>query len=276
MGYNLLKLLENHMRTVISKKIDDHEVIIGFDRPVVDPVATKKVVIDILEKDGDLKKIFDLSEALRVKIDEYHKNFYSRKPNMAKIALIQIQIQELEKKYIAKLQGVENKRRKLEKENPAYFEPKSGEYIISESICKKIEQIQIDENHVKCLKKIEDDFDVYMINDFRGKKFFEKTSNGWKEHLITKLDSNVPLNAKELKDLSESEMKEYQEQMDLRRIRSMSLIKREQERDRKIEQYLRLAAIKKTELEIKGELNVLEKSQEYFEQKKAELIERYK
>jgi hypothetical protein len=265
------------MKTVISKRIDDHQVIIGFDRPVVDPVATKKFANDILEKDGDLKAIFNISEAIRTEESEYNNLFYSRGYiNWAKLAIIRDTIERLRQEYRIKLNKVEIKRKNLEKENPVFFEPKFGEYIVSDSVYKKINNVSTGDCQLKCLKKIEDGFDAYIVSNFRGKKFYEKTSEGWKEHVVKKLDDDIPLKAKEFKDLSIDERKEYQEQKDLERIKSMSLVKREQERDRKIEQQLRLSAVKKMEYEIQGDPDALEKSQEYFEKKKRELIERYK
>jgi hypothetical protein len=275
------------MKTVITQNIDGYSVIKGFSNAAVDPEATKARVKEILTEDGDIGNLELEVKVIAAKNQEHLKSAKDAKRRKLsvypmKTLLLQTQIEELNKDHAVTVGKFIEKKNRLFKENAVYFAPKKGEHILIDSDYKEIRDKlkSIPANHkpyvdVKDVNGFVTSISFGTIPDYRGKKYYTKSNSKWSCHVIEKLNEEIPANGKLKDTLSRSELKEIQEQVDLNRISNMSLVEREKERDSKIRYYLRISALEKTEYDLQGIEDSLEKAKSNFEVRKNEMLKRY-
>ena len=180
------------MKTKITTKIDDIEIIVGIGTPPSDPEATKKAA-SILMADTDIsktvtakqKEYFDTNAKRTASITAYRKAKTEREKNvatadykdaMARLTELNTELSELDKSYTEKY-------KELLTDNPVYAIPAPGETIITDDEAEKIEK-KYDEA-IKKGKRLKSD--LTEISDYRGEIAWECKSGIWQYRQIITL-----------------------------------------------------------------------------------------
>lgn len=264
------------MQTVLTKIIDDHEVIIGFDKPVFDPMSTRVRVNELMNQDSRAK---DLYNGIQAEIDN--------------INIVYSQVAKKPKRHWKKKKGIEdlkeynknidNSNLKIQayrsqikeifddywSHNQLYFDPKLGENFIHDEIAEEL----------KGKLKTKRSDEVVLISgafmkDHRDKEYWIKKDK-WKLHKITKLGDVLPKKGIWAENISMEQRMEIQEQLDLERISKLSNDKRSRELEQQLQFLLKAAASKKLEYEVLEESDPLTKSRKWYQEEKTRLEERY-
>jgi hypothetical protein len=241
------------MRTVRTKNIDGHCVVVGFGELTMDPMATVQAVQKILTETTEHKKLVELRTLLAKR--------QSAKPvDTSMIEATKMEISEAIAKYLSI-------RTSLLESNKIYFEPAQSEEMLRdeewETLKKKHTELGPNESLVR---------DGSVIPDFRGRAYWIKKA-GWQRQTIDKIGQKPPAGAKF--ELTTEEQRELQQETETRRIRSLPERSRKEELDKKKQGLLRLAAFKRSELEISGETNALEISKKWYSTELSRIVKLY-
>jgi hypothetical protein len=132
------------MKTVLTKKIDGYDIIIGFDRPLIDQEATKKAIKGPLTDSEEAQKVKNKSDELsrinQAKIDlsrsarvAYNNGQMDKYSNIKKeFDIRERQLEEIGGELRVLLRNMDKKRNELFTEKAVYFEPKAGEDVVSD------------------------------------------------------------------------------------------------------------------------------------------------
>jgi hypothetical protein len=254
----VLKGKVNMKRTVIYQEIDGHKIIRGFDRPTVDPVATKEVVDSLIKETPE----YQAAEAKKAEHGEAYRALIvaaTNKDDTAyKAALSAMSVRQEELKPLAR--ALEEKIIALRRENAVYFTPRLGEVIRDASeIDSLITALQGAPQGIKiCLDGAE-------IPDNRGKVYFRKSGGKWTRTYIVRLGDPVPADAVLEADVTESQAAEIEAD----RISSLPEDVKLKEKEIALAAALNEAAKMRSRLEIQGDPDALQKSKDWYD---AELV----
>jgi len=174
------------MRTVITVDIDGYEVVKGFDRPVIDPGATKAKAKKWLAEQPQAKTIEDLAETIRTSKDR-HQQIKDRQ-----------KLQEMLRTSALKYLG-------YVRENTQYCHPKPGEYMITEQEFHRLKAVSVAPGFVLLR-------DGSLLRDDRGKFFWHKEKDRWVKTKIRKLGFSLPQDSAFFEDLSSGDQEQIVEQ----------------------------------------------------------------
>jgi hypothetical protein len=252
------------MKTVITKKIDGHEIITGFYRPIIDPVSTGQARDEAMKTVEDAIQVVKNLEALTDRKKQIIKSMRQGKDIAAKMK----EIADLDNRIGENSRKLDEISRRLFNENPIYFAPKSGEKIITdeehEEIKKKLDALKENEKLTADFKKIQDN---------RGVSYWIKKSGMWKSAEIDKIGKSLPRGARP--QLSDVERQEVNEQLQKESIAKMEPSERDKHKQAELDNALALAALEKSKMEIQGDEKALEKSRQIFDSKRLEIEAKY-
>ena len=247
------------MKTILSKEIDGHNIIIGFSRPSIDPVATREVVEPLLYDTPEVKQIGqidkeigDIRKLARASRDSYKIAYENRDKKMIEtheddIKRYRIMIEEkLTELYPLKKQ-LEIKKREFTISKAVYFEPKKGENIISDEIAG---ELCLKTNALDKGQKL--NVEGFIVPDYRGKIYHLKGSDGWSVKKIETLGEIPESGAVEASKLTPDQRSEIAEQANAKRIIELSTIDKQTEKIGIIDSLAGQAAMMRSKLEIQG------------------------
>lgn len=213
--------------------------------------ALTKVGAD-MQKDADIEKVSRLWRDVQLKKRELAGQLGKVDKELAETPEYK-NLLELEDKSRAEIRkaydAILAARQKLLIEKAVYFEPKTGEELVSDD--DKAEQIRA---RLKALpKKTALTRDDNIIEDRRGDEYFEQTADGnWTQKKVEKLNQTLPEDAIFKADLTEETGRMIAEDNERARLNVLG----DEEKQAEFEQYqkgiLREAALKSQELQIEG------------------------
>ena len=254
------------MKTIITKEIDGKTVILGFDRPLIDPVATKNTVTPILAETDQAKAVVSKSEEMaklwKARSDSFkaakeafrQKNTSQHAKMMYEVELRDEQLTQLGEDMIGLKRSLEEKRLELWNANLVYFEPKAGEIALEdESLPEKF--MSLGKKEVLLL-------DGTVVKDDRGVKYVKDGKVLTVEALGEKPDG--PL----MEDVSP-------EEFEFMRLDAMTVDELQAEFDSADDGLASQAANMKVKLEIKGDADADSKAKAFYQDGLRELKIKY-
>lgn len=266
------------MKTIITKKIDDFDVVVAVGNAdgFVDAEATKKKVIPVLADTEVYKKIDDIKKQMQTYV-----NYAQQAKQRYKVARSKTDKDKLWNEYVkyrnlaTELQEplkplaveLQEKQKELLIEHAEYFVLRGNEHYITDIEGKEfgeliVEAVQAGEVVTKDKEKIVDN---------RGRKFWIKSSGTWINSEITKLGDVPTSGAIEEKDLLDEQTQEISEQLETKRIANLTTAQKKIEKDLKIINLITRAGQMKSELEVQGDAEALSKSQNWLSEETAKL-----
>lgn len=269
------------MKTITTKEIDGYNIIIGlYDAGgLIDPEETRKIVIKEIENEAIYKDI----EKLKSQMKTYAYQSLQAKRNMqkAKNKAEQKKFYDEFLKWRGEMIGLEpdlkdmaqklNIRiKELTLEHAVYFNVKSNEEIISDVQGEDIRKAMVDATaEGKLLDK-----NLEKIVDFRNREYWSKNRK-WIKTVIVRIGENPPTGAIEYKDLTVEQKQEIMNQLEAERIASLTAVEKTAELENAIQVLAGRAAMMRSELEIQGDPDALQKSQDWYEAEKVIVETKY-
>ena len=257
------------MKTVITKEVDGHQIITGFDKQVFDPMATKEKVSKILEADETFLIMAQEIKGLTEKqVNEYKEYWEKVKKNpalreKASYDLFIASQQEIQNRLIEVYKKVAEYKEKITKKNAVYFEPKKDEIpITDEKYDSLVAKVAVSKRHQHIT------IDGNIVEDYRGMDYYIPDGGDWKKETKSTLGP-LPIGA----TLEKSP--EVIEGLERRRIKNMTNDQREVEKSAHVAVLTREAAIKMNEMELSGEIDPKVKAREWLDKEKIKLEKKY-
>lgn len=247
------------MRTILTRKIDGYDIIIGFGVPVIDPIATREVVGPILFESGETKAIIAKNKEIggvrklaRSVIDSARvalKNGDQRKVDdlNADYRRYNRDIAEKLEELIPMKKAYEIRRRELMVTNAIYFEPKKGESVAADE-----EVSDINKKLVALDKDQKLDAEGFIVPDYRGKTYHRKGSDGWSVQKIKTLGEIPESGSIEASKLTDDQRQDIALDADKKRIAGLKETDRIAEKNNVIDSLATQAALMRSKLEIQG------------------------
>ena len=267
-------------KTVIYEEIDGHEIVRGFDTPVMDAVATNKIVLGYRDDNGvfvpgkkhdtdehkaaeakkteyaeAVKALSDIKTTFRISTKGALQRASREVQEKWNTALGKMSVRQDELKPLAR--DLEEKVIVLRLENAVYFEPRKGEVIIEASEADKL---------LKAMQGAPDGVliarDGSEVRNSVGTVFFRKSGKPkrWGRTQIFKLGDAVPEDA-----LLESALTESQwDEIELDLAATLPEEDKVKAKAGASDEALKTAAELRSNLEIQGDADALKKSQEHY------------
>lgn len=256
-------------KTVLYEKIDGHDVIMGFDRPTVDPVETAKIVNEAI-KDTSEFQVIEAKKAEYTKavqaLSEIQKKYRNGgKPSREdqdkwNHALGVMSLRQDELKPLAV--DLADKIISLRREHAVYFEPRLGEVIKTE------DEVNALADKIKSRKPgIVITVSGDMIEDNRGRVFFHKSSKKWIKGKILRLGDKIPSGATLEVNVTDTQRDEIEKD----RVSALPESEKATERTRAMNAAINTAADMRSKLEIQSDPKALEKSQAAYQEEVARI-----
>lgn len=247
------------MRTILTRKIDGYDIIIGFGVPVINPIETRALVGPILFESGETraikaknKEVNDIRklaksalDSARValqngdnrKVEDFNSDYRRYNRNIA----------EKMEEFAPLKKAYEARRRELMITKAIYFEPKEGERVATDDAVADINKklIALDKD-----QKL--DSGGVIVPDFRGKTYHLKGSDGWTVQKIESLGEVPEAGAVEASELTPDQQAEIADERIIKRIAGLSAAEKTAEKVGNIDSLATQAAFMRSKLEIQG------------------------
>lgn len=270
------------MKTITTQKIDGYDIITGVHDAygLIDPVQTRKAVMDKIDKTDEFKALENVRKQMQVyanqavqakrnaataKTEQDKTNFWNEYKQRAQ------QIKDMEPELKIKFDAVQKKQRNMIKENAVYFKPKEGEIFIDEN--KASNAIDAMKTAIQNGQVV--DKDLNLIDDNRGKIFWAKIDTEWKKDQINELGKKPKNGYIEEKNLTPEQKTEIGEQLECERIAGLSQSEKDAEKQMMINVAVTKAGIMKNELEVKGVADALEQAQAWLDSEMTIINDKY-
>ena len=260
------------MKTMITKEVDGQSIVLGFANASFDPMTTRAKVIEQLKQSDEVKTHHETCLLIGEKTKEHMLLLGKKKKTKAdeeKLAELKAEVDELQHTLQDDFQAIDDKSKELHIQNTTYFEPKIGEEIIGEE----------EDGLVEAFSKLEHDqllkADGTIIPNHKGKKYFVKKSGVWEEEDIASIGVEPSAGAKSADKLTADERHEIIEGKEKQRVKKLTPEDKSKEKESRLQSLLVEAAHRKIQLEVSGEEDSLKKSQDWYNEKKSELEQKY-
>ena len=256
-------------KTVIFKTIDGHDVIMGFDRPTVDPDETAKIVNGHAGEPGLIHATPEYQAAQAKKAEyaqavselsaiqkKYKKGakVSSEDQNAWNTALGVMSVRQDELVPLAR--ALKDKTLALRREHAVYFEPRRGEVIKTAA---EVDALAVKVKARKLGTVIA--LDGSVIEDNRGRVFYRKAGGKWGRTHIVRLGDPVPKDAVLDQNVTDTQRNEIERD----RVSALSATEKATERERAMQGALNMAADMRSRLEIQSDSKALAKSKAAYE-----------
>lgn len=270
------------MKTILKQTIDGHEIITNVldAGGLIDPVATQKIV-NIKMKDTDTyKAIEDVKKQIQTYVYQAsqakNNSKMAKTPNEKKkhwedFKLRCGQIKELEEQLKPLAVEIQQLNKEMIIEHAVYFTPGPGEEIIDDNKADEITALMVDATANNQLIKS----DLTVVDDYRGKTYWKKLTDGWKKQEILKLGDVPKSGYIEDKNLTVEQKSEISEQLEKERIAALSSMEKEAEKLIVIAELKMQAVTMRSSLEIDGDPDALEKAREWLNEEVAKVEIKY-
>jgi hypothetical protein len=257
------------MKTRMTQQIDGYTVIIGIGEAQIDPVATQPRADKELEKTSEYMAVDNLKKSLTPLVQAAQQAFMnarnattsSEKRSFTKeYQKRHEEIEAIQEQIKAVYPALVEKQRELIVKNAVYFQPATGETIISDDDAEKIttamQAASEKGNYV--------DIDLKEIVDRTGVTVWKKTSGTWSQREITVIGDDLKSGESLIIDLTDAQRAEIVAQVEKDRIAKMKASDKKAEKESVLSSAMSAAGRMKSELEVAGDKKALEKSQEWY------------
>lgn len=250
-------------KTVIYQTINGYDIVIGFDRPTVDPIETtmavNKIIKDTPEYQAAAAKKAEYAAAVR-ELSEIQKKYKkgakvsSEDQNAWNTALGIMTVRQDELVPLA--QDLKDKTLALRREHAVYFEPRAGEII------KTAAEVDALVAKIKTSKpRTVIALDGTTVQDNRGRVFFRKSGGKWGRTHIVQLGVKVPTDAVLDQDVTDTQRNEIERD----RVLALPESEKAAERVQAMDTALNMATDMRSRLEIQSDTKALAKSKTAYE-----------
>jgi len=259
------------MKTVITQEIDGYTIVTGVGDPVIDAVATRLKVDKLMNNDPDMLEFHKKTQAANLKLKEFYRA-NKKRSRAARAQTLWEQFQNTILEIQADRKKLNEKCTELYKKNIEYFQPKPGEFIVTDEIWQKyLALLQERKNQQVCFHGGHG-----LIPDLRGQRYWIKKDGKWEHGVIEKLGEEFPCGYKTAETMPDETKHEIIEQLHTERIRGLSDDEKQKELEKEKNIALDRAAFMKSRLEVEGDDQALEKSREWHKAETERLELRYK
>jgi hypothetical protein len=252
-------------KTVLYVEIDGHKIITGFDSPTVDPVETNNIVNEAIKETAEYLAL----EAKKAEYNEAVQSFIEARKNKDengyKLALSAMDVRQEELRPLAR--AYQKKITELRRANAVHFTPRKGEVIKAATEVKALlESINGRPSGVLIA------LDGSPVEDNRGKVFFRKSSGKWGRTKIVRLGDKIPADAVIDGDLTETQLAEIEAD----RISALPADLKLKEKEQALNMAMDAAVRMRQELEIQGDPDALQKTQDWHQAEVVRIEDLYK
>lgn len=258
-------------KTVITRKIDGLDIVIGFGELSIDPMATRPVVVAEIQNTDEFKAVKSAQDkrnaAVRMaggaaQLSKKAKNKADKQKHWDNRLNYLEQATGHENEIKGLLPGLKQKQRELRQSQAIYFDPKAGEVVVGSDTATNLRG------------KMADGLvglDGKMIPDCRGVVHCTKKAGKWSVAEIVTLNVSVPNGAVVYADLDDVQRGEVDLQIEINVAAVLSSADRVKAHGVAEGVALNSAAALRSKLEIKGGGDPLAESQEWYGGRLAEL-----
>jgi hypothetical protein len=263
-------------KVILTKKVDGHEVIVGFRKLSIEPIETKKIVDVEIEKTAEFidngvkynQKITAIklsSEKKKAAGEKQKKNDKAGADALwADAVIIDKQVETYEEELKVLSRDLAAKKKELMQTHAVYFEPSRGEIAKSDDeIAVLMDKVATAQGFV-CP-------DGTVLADNRGARFAVDKNGKWNYHEIVSIGVDIPADAIMYDDLDADQKKAVDLQREIDAASKLSAADRVQCKSLESEKALNEAAGLRSKLEIQGADDALEQSQEFYNSRLSEL-----
>lgn len=258
------------MKTILIDKIDGYDIIRAFGEMLIDPMATKNILMELHDKTDEAKAVERKANEIKQKSVNRKEAYFAAKEarkkgdkineakqmNLVELRFEQIKILEAEMRDL--LEKKKEKDIQLWKENIVYFEPKAGEQIITDE---QYEQLGAAFMAAEANANYIDVNGQEVVNN-KGVKYV-------KDGQVFEVDKiGVEPDGLLLSTFTP-------EQLEQERYNYMSLQNIESEKQAAINGVAMQAVNYRSSLEIQGDSDALSKSQAWYDEKVSEIEDKY-
>lgn len=242
------------LKAAVIKEIDGIKVVTAIVDPIPDPEATLELARLEIATQGYQDRWDDLIRRGRQIDLENTQEVETLKRDVARYAYDR-----------------SNAIKAHARSNPVYFPHVPDEELLSH------EQAFEFEKKIKALKQNEY-LTVHgeIFEDNRNRKYYHKQKTRWYELQITRITEVKPDGYIWENDLTPLQLAEINAQKENDRIGNLTEIQRQNQAAFEVEAAAKVCADMRSTLEIKGDMDALDKARHQFELLKAEIIKRYK
>jgi len=269
------------MKTKITQKIDDYQIIIGIGMAQIDPVKSNPIAIEFLKQTAEYKAVEDKKKELQplaIKSQQAFKNAKVSKTVSEKNSFVKEyqqaneQIKDIEKQLKELFTPLTIKQSELILKHAVYFQPREGEFIMSDSESVEVETAMQQATQAGFLL----DITLNQICDYRGLTAWKKTAGKWSSRLITKIGDDLKSGEILAADLTAAQLSEINTQLEAERIAALSAVDNTAEMNRMIESAMSQAVSMRSSLEIAKDADALKKAQDWYNAEVLRIEELYK
>lgn len=261
------------MKTRITQNIDGYDIIIGIGEAQIDGVNTIPVATEYLKQTDEYKAVEAKKQELSVVLNQAAqamKNARNSKTQSDKNGFVKEYQAALEnskaieaelKELITPLQA---KQKELILKHAVYFQPKSGETIITADEADAIIKAMQTATGNNCFL----DINMNEICDNRGKVYWSNSSGKWVKNEITKIGVTPGKSEILQSDLTADQNTEITEQFETERIAALTKTEKAEEKEAMLVSAAAQAVTMRSTLEIQGtsSADALTQSHEWYKE----------
>ena len=263
------------MKTILFETIDGHDIVTGSSVPTVDGVETNKVVMGYTDDSGERQPgmIESTSEyqAVQAKKAEFQAAAQDRAAAVKardkgkfKAAIEAMKMVQYDAIPLAK--ALNDKIMELRRDKAVYFEPKLGEAITpAAAVDGLIQAIKNKPDGVFITR------DGNQVPENRGRVYFRQVAGKWQRTRITRLGDTVPSDAVLIEDLTP----EQRDEVDRDHVATLPAETRMLYKEKAVRMALKSATDMRSQLEIQGDPDALQKSKDAYDAEVAKIVALY-
>jgi hypothetical protein len=259
-------------------EIDGFRIVRSFDAPPVDPMATKRVVNKLIVETDEFKKIKSAGAKMR---DLYQKrskqlrrlvDFSTVKTGASEVKALRDSVKKIEQDIVQISKLIEELQPAMKKRQKEIYNKHLVRSIIPG--CEEVVDSVAEKLSEKLSKLGRGQFltvDGKSIDDHRGKTYYHKRGEKWDDVLVSRLDHEIPADAKFNPELTEADKREIIEQKQKMMVSKMPDSGRLDEKERAKEKAIMDAALMKSGYEIEGRDDPAGDARGWLESRKKEI-----
>jgi hypothetical protein len=260
------------MWTLVTAEIDGYTVVTGLDQEIIDPVATKKTVLEA--RKSEIDKAAKTADELG---KEYNKNYshlmsVSKLPGRRPTPEEEKIVTDSHNSYAAarqKLFALLTVTPEDIREHAIYFEPRSGEQAIADEtaneIASKLRNLGEDQVLTSCGEVIPSKVGIY---------YFRRVNGEIKLFRISKIGEDIPSDG--FTKMTAEQDKEYKESINLQRIATLTPEQKQAEKNEELKLAISCAAGRRSELEILEHHDPFGEAKRYYAELCEEIERKYR
>jgi len=265
---------------VQTEQIGDHQVVIGFRAPSIDPVASRAVVVPLLQETDEFKKLKEIQTKVVANLQlqgQLWQKWSQCLPESKEWIEFEADFRAAEAQFRVLKQQISHWGGLLD-ERHRYLIESHGVRFGSRGV-EVVDQGTFDDLYKSFRGLDKRDrllFDGTIIVDRVGVRYWIKDAQGaWSEHTIDELGKEPPPDSVLSDQLTKAQKLEIADQKDLARIAALTPEEKTSEKEDLLEQALINAGQERAKYEIQKRLDPLGDAQAWYEDRCAEIENRY-